>query len=178
MATWNGSEYCQVLLTALWSDCSPVVPSSWTHSQPVGSLADPGRESSYMLKDAALWYSVREASVSRIQNQPGVRSRDAVRVWVLTCFKCRGVCEWELLRGSEVKDGRTEMMLRQVRGWQRAGQRLNCCRCRDLNVARWRVLLASPFCQTYWVNTKPPKNAAVCKTAECWQIFHVLMIKS
>lgn len=166
MATWNGSKYRQVWLAALWSDCSAVGPTTtgWWDSQP--ACREPGRPRMWVMPTCSKMqhFDIQsEASLSWLPDQPGVRSGDAV--WVFTCFKRRGVCEWGLLRESKVKDGRTEMMPRWVRGWQRAGQRLNRCRCRDLNVARWRVSLASPFCQTHRVNTKSPRHAAVCKNS-------------
>lgn len=49
MATWKASKYCQVLLTALWSDCSPAVPttSGWLDSQP--ACREPGRPRTWVM---------------------------------------------------------------------------------------------------------------------------------
>lgn len=125
MATWNGGKYCQVLLTAFRSDCPPLAPTT-SHQDVMLTCSKTQR-----------FDIQREGSLSWIHNQSGVGIRDGVRVWVFTCFKCRRVREWELLRGSEVKDGRTERTRRRVGGWQWAGQRLNRRRCTDSNVARW-----------------------------------------
>lgn len=128
----------------------------------------------------------RVGSLSWIHNQSGVGIHDGVRVWVFTCFKCRRVCEWELLRGSQRWENREDA---------EASQRLTVSRAK-LKPASMQRFKCCPV-EFYWlhlsalVNTKfTKKKSPVSQAADffvdnsfmffwLWSIFgfHVQMLR-
>lgn len=121
----------------------------------------------------------REASLSWIPNQPGVRSTDAVSV---------GVHLLQAQSSTRVRAFKRERsQRRENRDDAEASQRLteSCAKVKLLSMQGFECCRVKSFTGfTFLPNTlskyetAKKTHSAVCKTAECWQIFYVLLIKS